>query len=314
MSMLQIAALTGAPDSRYAEAARRLVRGAYDLHVHTSPSHFPRALDDFALIEEAEEIGMAGVLIKSHYEPTAARAEIVNRHSGKQVTAFGGVALNWPVGGLNPYAAQSALAMGAAVVWMPTRDAENCLRFGNMPGDFFTRPGITILEETGKIRPEVYAILETVRSYDACLATGHLSAEESARLCREGIAMGVRMVLTHPEWRRTTVPIETQIEMAQLGVLIEKNWYNAVDGSVSVEQLAAHLDALPCGSVFLATDRGQADGGRPAKEFLSALEHMLRCGVEEARLEAAVRLTPRLVLGPMGDGTERGRAAGERNG
>lgn len=42
-------------------------------------------------------------------------------------TAYGGIVLNWPVGWLNPYAAESALRMGARFIWMPTRDAANSL-------------------------------------------------------------------------------------------------------------------------------------------------------------------------------------------
>ncbi len=47
--------------------------------------------------------------------------------------------------------------MGARFVWMPTRDAANSLaEGGNMPGDFFTRPGISILDERGKLpRPSM---------------------------------------------------------------------------------------------------------------------------------------------------------------
>lgn len=56
------------------ESATELLRGDYDLHIHTSPSHCPRLLDNFTLVEQAAKAGMAGVMLKSHYEPTGARA------------------------------------------------------------------------------------------------------------------------------------------------------------------------------------------------------------------------------------------------
>ena len=121
-----------------------LLAGAYDLHVHTSPSVFPRMEDGFELVQEADAAGMAGVMLKSHYEPTALRAELINRHSGCKAQVYGGLALNWPVGGLNIYAVENALRAGARIIWMPTRDAQNSLRFGNMEGDFFRRPGISV--------------------------------------------------------------------------------------------------------------------------------------------------------------------------
>lgn len=121
--------------------AEELLKGAYDLHVHSSPSVFPRELDGFQLIREADAAGMAGVMLKSHYESTALRAELINRYSGCKAKAYGGLCLNCPAGGLNVYAVKNALRAGAKIVWMPTRDAKNSLVFGNMEGDFFDRQG-----------------------------------------------------------------------------------------------------------------------------------------------------------------------------
>lgn len=80
------------------EKAWELLNGGYDLHVHTAPSAFPRALDSFQLVREANEAGMSGVMLKSHYEPTAIRAALVNLYSNCKTRAYGAVVLNWPVG------------------------------------------------------------------------------------------------------------------------------------------------------------------------------------------------------------------------
>ena len=176
--------------------AEELLKGAYDLHVHSSPSVFPRELDGFQLIREADAAGMAGVMLKSHYESTALRAELINRYSGCKAKAYGGLCLNCPAGGLNVYAVKNALRAGAKIVWMPTRDAKNSLVFGNMEGDFFDRRGITILEQDGTLKECVYDIMDAIKEKDAFLATGHISPEESLILCREGRKRGVNMILT----------------------------------------------------------------------------------------------------------------------
>ena len=49
---------------RNQEKVLRLMEGAYDLHTHTSPDFFPRALDDFELLRQADQYGMAGVMLK----------------------------------------------------------------------------------------------------------------------------------------------------------------------------------------------------------------------------------------------------------
>jgi len=266
-------------DGYMQETAQELLHGAYDLHIHTSPSHFPRLLDDFTLVEQAAAAGMAGVMLKSHYEPTGARAAMVNLRLGQLGTAaYGGIVLNWPVGGLNPYAAESSLKMGGRFVWMPTRDAANSLAAGgNMPGDFFSRPGISILNETGDLLPVVYEIMEVIKKYNGVLATGHISPKESVLLCRAGRAYGVKMVLTHPEFDRTLMDTGTQRELAALGVAIEKCWFNLAVGIVTPQEMAAHIRACGPERCFLTTDRGQAGQEPPA----AGMEHFLQTLLEE---------------------------------
>lgn len=251
-----------------------LLSGGYDLHIHAAPSPFHRALDDYELLKAADHAGMAGILLKSHYESTAARAELVNTHSDTEAKAYGAIALNWPVGGLNPYAVHNALRRGAKIVYMPTRDAENSLRFGNMPGDFFGRPGIKILNESGGLKKEVYEIMEVVKKFRAILATGHLEPEESVRLCTEGVRAGVRMALTHPEFPRTKISARIQKELAERGVYIEKCWYNIAEQECTVQEMATHIREVGAAHCFMTTDRGQSQRETPVegmKRFVSAL-------------------------------------------
>ena len=138
------------------DQARALLQGSYDLHIHPIPSHVPRLLDDFEVLAQAEEAGMGGVLLKNHHEPTGARALPANRRGeGFRAKAYGAAVLNWPLGGLNPYAVHSALKMGAHVIFMPTRDAANCLFHGDMPGDFFQREGISLLDKQRNLGREI---------------------------------------------------------------------------------------------------------------------------------------------------------------
>lgn len=280
-----------------AETAAALMRGAYDLHLHTAPSPFGRLMDDFEILRSAETAGMAGVLFKSHYESTAARAEIANRYSGACTRAYGAVALNWPVGGLNPFAVSNALRRGAKMVFMPTRDAANSLESGDMPGDFFSRRGLTILLEDGTIKPEVYEIMDEVKAYGAVLATGHLYARESVLLCREGRARGVRMALTHPEFSRTRIDAQTQRELAELGVYIEKCWYNIAEGEIPASEMALHIRTVGAEHCFMTTDRGQ--GGREAP--VQAMQHfilaMLEQGVQADAIHRMTHALPKEIVG-----------------
>ena len=271
-----------------------LLEGAYDLHTHTIPSHVPRALDDMELLKEAAQYNMAGVLIKNHYEPTSARAALVNRLANLPNTkAYGGVVLNHPVGGLNPYAAESALKMGASIVWMPTRDAANCLLTGDMPGDFFKRPGISVLDEAGRLLPVVYDILDVVKKYNACLATGHISTKESLLLCKEGCTRGVKMIFTHPEWERTTASGEVQTTVADYGAKIEKNWYNIAENNCSPPQMISNIRKVGCHRVYLATDRGQAGAEHPVEAMARFVQLLLDNGFKVTEIRDMIVKVPK---------------------
>lgn len=278
------------------ERCAELLENAYDLHMHPAPSPFQRAMDDVQLLTAAGKAGMAGILLKSHYESTAARAEMANRYAGSTATAYGAIALNWPVGGLNAYAVHNALRRGARLVFMPTRDAANSLVSGDMPGDFFKRPGISVAED-GRLRPEVYDIMDAVKEYDAVLATGHISPEESLLLCREGRARGVRMVLTHPEFSRTQIPAETQKQLAEQGVFIEKCWYNVAEHEVEAAQMAQTIRTVGAEHCFMTTDRGQGQREAPVEAMRRFIETLMEQGITHSQLNAMLRTVPQKILG-----------------
>lgn len=279
------------------EYAKELRKGAYDLHMHAAPSPLNRKLDDYQLLSQADAADMAGILLKSHYESTAARAILANEHGGCAAKAYGALALNRPVGGLNPYAAHNALKRNARIIFMPTRDASNSLVSGDMPGDFFRRPGITILDEAGKLKAEVYDIMDAVLEYDAALATGHLSPEESLLLCREGRRRGVRMILTHPEFSRTVIPAEVQKEMAELGVWIEKTWYNIEEKECTAEAMAVHIRTVGPQHCFMVTDRGQFARETPVEAMALFMAAMLEQGLTAEEVTRMTHDNPRAILG-----------------
>lgn len=283
--------------SIYREKAIELIKDGYDLHTHPKPSHVERALDDFMLVREAEQLGMAGVMIKSHYHPTPDRAIIANNYAGaKKTKAYGAVTLNWPVGGLNPYAVESSLKMGAKIVWMPTRDSANSLKHGNMKGDFFSRPGIVIYGEDGKVKKSVLEIIEVVKRYDAYLATGHLSVQESIDLCKIALQQKAKTILTHPDWYRTVVPVSIQVELAKMGVLIEKLWQNIVEGNISAEKMAESMKIIGSERIFMATDRGMAGNEHPSEGILLYIEAMLKQGIKDKDIKNMVCNVPKLIV------------------
>lgn len=278
--------------------AKSLLVGAYDLHTHAEPSHFPRALDDFDLVRGADKYGMRGVMFKCHYEPTTGRAAVANLHAGAKAKAYGSIALNWSVGGLNPFAVESCLKMGGKMVWMPTLDSALFMSTGKgFDPTFMPRPGLTVLDEAGKLLPAVYEIFEVMKKFDTYLATGHLSPTESLLICEEGRKAGVKMILTHPDFARTPIDLETQQKIVKMGVLVEKVWLNVKLGHISPEAFAGSIKKLGPQNCFLTTDRGQKDAELPADAMLEAAAAMLECGLTEADINTIIKTVPEKVLG-----------------
>ena len=48
-----------------------LLERRVDLHIHAGPDLFPRPLDEIDVVRQAKEVGMRGVLPKSHFTTNA---------------------------------------------------------------------------------------------------------------------------------------------------------------------------------------------------------------------------------------------------
>src|SRR6201996_6369557 len=105
--------------------------GVIDIHAHSAPDSMPRSIDAVDLARLAKSRGMRGIVLKNHYESTAALAYVV-RKEVPGIEIFGGIDLNRSVGGLNPAAIERMVLMQGGygrVIWFPTFDAENQVRF-----------------------------------------------------------------------------------------------------------------------------------------------------------------------------------------
>jgi hypothetical protein len=175
---------------------------------------------------------------------------------------------------------------------MPTRDSRYILRNGQGEGDLFNRIGVALCDDDGAMKREALEILEIVKKYDVYLATGHLSPEECLTLCKAGRGMGVKMIMTHPDWKPTTAPLSLQLELASMGVLVEKLWANVAEGDVSAEAMAHSIREIGPDHVFIATDRGQAAYEKPVQGMQLFIETLLERGFSTGEIKKMVRENP----------------------
>jgi hypothetical protein len=284
-----------------------LLQGAVDMHVHCAPDTVPRKLDAMDVALHAKRAGLRAVVLKSHAYNTAPVAALVeSRVPGVRV--LGGVALNHPVGGVNPAAVDAALRLGAKVVWMPTVSARNHVeRVRSSPNGGHLRSlhggrgeGLTILDSSGRILPEVLEVIRLVRDADGVLATGHLGLPEVKALAEASYGEGLRkLVITHPELEITRIPDEDQRELASLGAYFERCWFASSKLGPGLDPcvIARSIREVGAGSTILSSDMGQVENSLPVEEFEAFLRALLRCGVQEDEISLMIRENPIQLLG-----------------
>jgi hypothetical protein len=188
------------------------IEGAFDCHVHSAPSLFERPYTAFEIAEEALKQGMKGFVLKHHFEASVSRAMAV-QDAFPELTVVGGIVLNRHVGGLNPYAIETAIKMGGKVVWFPTVDAKNHF-------DYFGTTSSYDISNAGDGGPQLAG--GSAGFDDGVLGTAHLGREETFAVFRYAVSQGHRrLLLGHALWKPLDLSVAQLVELADMGVTIE---------------------------------------------------------------------------------------------
>ncbi len=272
------------------------LRGVIDIHVHSDPDSMARSIDAIDIAKLARSREMRGIVLKNHFESTAGLAYVVHKEV-PGIEVFGGIVLNRAVGGVNPVAVERMAQLKGGlgrVVWMPTFDAENQVRYSKE-----NRPFVSVSRE-GKLLPEVNAVLDLISKYKLTLATGHSSPAEVLLLIREARRRGVeRIVVTHgmlPPVAMT--PIQMR-EAASSGAFVEFV-YNAMIGPSKAYSMAQCADAIRqvgpehC---ILSSDLGQAGNPLHPDGLTAFLKGLAAAGFSTEQLDAMTQRNPARLLG-----------------
>ena len=69
---------------------KELLKGGYDLNVHSAPDCLPRKMDDIDMAERITASTLSGYAIKNHWTSTAGRAKLINQQRGRWSQPHGG--------------------------------------------------------------------------------------------------------------------------------------------------------------------------------------------------------------------------------
>jgi hypothetical protein len=282
----------------YGEPDPELLRGTVDLHIHSAPDIFPRHVSAITAAEAAKKFGMAAIVVKSHSTDTAARAETARELVDFPV--YGGVVLNYPVGGLNEYAVLETARQGGRIVWLPTINARHFIE--NSAGSPMLAaaipPGVPglVVEEDGELTPETLRVLDAVAEHGLTLATGHLYPAESLLVGREAIRRGIRRVIvTHPHVPFVGMPVTTARELGEAGAYIEITDHEPVPDRVTM------IRTVGVERCYLSTDGGTLSAPPPVVRLSSFIAAMLEAGFTEAEVRHMSSGVPAYLLGLAGD-------------
>jgi hypothetical protein len=295
------------------ETVNGLLEGAFDTHIHSAPDVLPRKFNDLELAERFKARRMAGFVLKSHYICTADRATLVNAIV-PEVQAFGAIALNNSVGGLNPLAVDIAGRLGNKVVFLPSVDNANELENVSGQRDESKLPywmGIARemralgiagswlnVTQDGQVTRETQQCLEIIAKHDMVLATSHIRPAEVLPVVRAAKAAGVqRIVITHPEFPTTLLSIPQQQELAREGVYFERCFTTPNTGKISWEQVYANIRQVGPETTILATDLGQVNAPYPDEGLAIFAGKLLDNGFSEAEVRRMVRDNAAQLLG-----------------
>ncbi|MBZ9583704.1 DUF6282 family protein [Klebsiella quasivariicola] len=275
--------------------------GVIDMHIHSAPDVRQRKLDDLQLMELAVQHKARAIVIKSHHVPTVDRATLVNKvkeikyGETSAFEMFGGIALNRFIGGINPWAVDTALKLGGKVVWLPTNTAEN-----HCHKEHGTHPVVCV--KNGKVVPELQTVFSLIKDHQAVLATGHISVEECFIVTEAARAAGVeKIVITHPEFHIVGMSLEDQIRIVKdYNVYLERVYAQPIGGGKYKNNIPDNVTAIKeigAKSIIVATDSGQTQNPYWNDSLSEYISTLASSGISENEIRTMTHDNPAYLLG-----------------
>jgi hypothetical protein len=278
-----------------------IMHGAIDMHVHFGPDMPPapdirvaRRLDGLGIARQAREAGMRAIVMKSHHWPTGALARTI-QPIVPEVALFGTVVLNYSIGGLNPFAVEVAANIACKVVFPPTwNSAYHVARqvpASLVPVGLRGRSGLTILDESGRLLPEMQEILDIVKAKNMVIATGHLSPREHLVLVEEAYRRRIeRIVVSHV---REEITLEERKRMADQGAVIELIYRPKMDPTAIIRS----AQAIGVERCAMTVDGGQAFNPFAAEAYRVFVGQLLYHDMDPEEVKTMAQRVPSRVLG-----------------
>ena len=279
---------------------RNLLEGSIDIHIHSGPcANSARTDDELEMAIQACQAGMKAVVYKCGSMPSARSAYIVQKvvnqwaeeHSKKKLDVFGGVVLNYCVGGLNPEAVLTRCRVGGKFVWLPNKDASFHRKVFGISG------GIEVLDKNDQVVSPLREILALIAEGDMVLSLCHQSTKERFILVDEARKMGVKRIeLMHPTQVTAKMTVEQMKIAADKGAYVGFYCADFDPRGWSWEVFLEAIKVVGVNRLIAATDSGTFNYPAPVEAMRMFITGMLTRGISDSDVEKMVKTNPSALL------------------
>ena len=266
------------------------MEGTFDIHVHAYPDVIARVDDDLAIARKCKAAGMCGIAVKGMQESTTSRAYYVNQLV-EDFRMVGGIVLNYPVGGINPSAVDTCLRCGGRIIWMPTLQSKFHAGLKGKLGQgsaglYYYNPagatGITILNESGELIPEMKEIVALVKEHNALIGTSHLSPEEILKLVRYCEQEKVKISVTHLGWTpQYDLTLAKEAIAHKAYIELTAVTFGGYTHKMKIGEGVEWIREIGKEHIVLATDAGAVRFAQPCEYLRTFAENLIAGGIPE---------------------------------
>jgi len=274
----------------------KLMDGLVDVHCHSGPAATTHRLYDVLdMAKQASKVGQRALVSKAHNVPTTRDAIVAQKchnewaaaNNKKRVDLFGGVVLNYAVGGLNPDAVVSAYRLGGKYVWLPNLDAAHHRRVVGAEG------GIELLDENDKVVPELKEILSLIAEGDMTLGVGHNSTKERFAVVDEAVKIGVKRIeVNHVNFPLTRMTPEQAKTIASKGALVGIYVMEFQPPLFYLEEALDIIRVVGPEHIVIASDCGHFQMPPPVESLRLMITELLLHGIPDKDVEKMVKTNP----------------------
>jgi hypothetical protein len=269
-----------------------------------------RVCNELQYAMQGMQVGQKAMVSKAHDGPTTRSAllvqQIVNEwareHNKKPIDVFGGVVLNYVVGGLNPDAVLGAYRLHGKYVWLPTVDA-HWDKKPPYPPSFYPpsgpgrETGIELVDENGKVVPALREILALMAETDMVLGLGHESTKHRLIIVDEARKLGLqRIEALHLNCSLTKTTIEEAKEFVRKGALVSLYSMTLRPPLVDWDETMNFVKEVGAENILIASDGGHTTTLSPIEGMRIFITLLLESGVSYSDIELMVKTNPARLL------------------